>query len=111
MTILGTRIKEVRSNRSQAEFGSLLNVDRTTVGSWELGRHEPDIETLLKIATIANVSVDWLTGHSKYHSLADEKLYYDDQWHEIIDIAKDHHLSVKQIKNHLIAGIALHSLR
>lgn len=109
MSILGARIKEVRSKRSQAEFASLLNVDRTTVGSWELGRHEPDVETLLKIASIANVSIDWLTGHSKFHSLADEKLYYDDKWHEVIDIANRRNLSPKQVKDLLIAGLALHS--
>lgn len=108
MSILGTRIKEIRGKRSQTEFGALLSVDRTTVGSWELGRHEPDIETLLKIATIAKVSVDWLTGHSKFHSFDDEKLFYDDKWHEIISLAHQNRLSPRQIKNLLLAGLDLH---
>lgn len=107
MSILGTRIKEIRGKRSQAEFGALLNVDRTTVGSWELGRHEPDIETLLKISSIANVSVDWLTGHSKFHSFEEEKLFYDNSWHEIIRLAHQNNLSPRQIKNLLLAGLDL----
>lgn len=107
MSILGARIKAVRGSRSQAEFGALLNADRTTVGSWELGRHEPDIETLLKIASIANVSLDWLTGHSKFHSFEDEKLYYDDKWHEIIALSNQHCISPQQLKKLILAGLEL----
>lgn len=107
MRLLGSRIKEIRGKRSQADFGSMLGVDRTTVGSWEIGRHEPDLEILCKIADIAAVSVDWLIGHTKTHSLADEKVYHDAIWRDVIHIAIEHRLPPQKVRALFVAAVAL----
>ena len=49
---------------SQKQLAQMLNVSQQTVGSWEVGRTEPDAKTLTKLANIFGVSVDYLTGYS-----------------------------------------------
>lgn len=49
---------------SQKQLAQILNVSQQTVGSWEVGRTEPDAKTLTKLANVFGVSVDYLTGHT-----------------------------------------------
>ncbi len=45
---------------TQTEFAELFDLKRTAVGSYEEGRAEPRIETLIKIADYFNLSLDSL---------------------------------------------------
>lgn len=63
METLGDKIKQLRNELTQEDLASLLQVDRSTLASWEVNRREPDIVTLCRIANLFNVSVDWLVGH------------------------------------------------
>lgn len=45
---------------TQTEFAELFNLKRTAVGSYEEGRAEPKIETLIKIADYFKLSLDQL---------------------------------------------------
>ena len=45
---------------SQRALGKRLGVCNQTVSFWESGSREPDLDTLVKIAEIFNVSVDFL---------------------------------------------------
>lgn len=45
---------------TQTEFAELFDLKRTAVGSYEEGRAEPKIETLIKIADYFNLSLDSL---------------------------------------------------
>lgn len=60
------RIKELRTAQtpkmSQDKLGKLVGVGRTTVTMWENGSNEPDNATLVKLAEIFGVSVDYLLG-------------------------------------------------
>lgn len=79
---------------SQEEFGKILNVSRSTIGSWENGRTDISLEMLVKISEKFNVSIDWiLTG--KDHGLSKEEM-------EIIDHYRAMNLSQK-ISLHEIA--------
>lgn len=49
---------------TQSDFANLLNVSQAAVGNWELGKREPDLETLSRIADYFQVSVDYLLGRS-----------------------------------------------
>lgn len=63
------RLKEARESagfRSQQALASAFGVAQSTVGGWEAGKREPDLETLKRLAVFLNVSLDWITG------LADE---------------------------------------
>lgn len=47
---------------SQKEIAKRLNLPYTTYRNYEIGRNEPTIETLCKLADYFNVSLDYLVG-------------------------------------------------
>lgn len=61
---LAERIKNARiaKHYTQKDLAELINVKSTTVSGWELGRNEPSIETLKKLATKLDVSFSYLAG-------------------------------------------------
>ena len=61
---LSDRIKTARKNKhyTQKELADLLNVKSTTVSGWELGRNEPSLDTLKKLASKLDVSFSYLAG-------------------------------------------------
>jgi transcriptional regulator with XRE-family HTH domain len=60
------RIKELRTKRNmtQQDLADKLGVFQTTVGQWENGKREPNIETIKRLASIFEVSTDYLLGQS-----------------------------------------------
>ena len=54
------RLKELRSNMSQKELSDATGINQKTLSNYEVGRTEPDIQTLIKIANYFNVSLDYL---------------------------------------------------
>ncbi|MGF3141288.1 helix-turn-helix transcriptional regulator [Facklamia sp. P13064] len=64
--MFGNRLKELRDryNMTQSELAKRLNTTQQSIGRWEVGKTEPSIEVIKEIATIFNVSVDYLLGHS-----------------------------------------------
>jgi transcriptional regulator with XRE-family HTH domain len=61
---LGERIRKVRADLglSQQAFADLLSIDRKTVSNWEGGRNRPRYGDLMLIASVANVSLQWLAA-------------------------------------------------
>ena len=62
--MLGEKIKELRKNKGilQKELADRLSVGKSTVAMWETNKREPDIDTVMKISEILDVSVDELLG-------------------------------------------------
>lgn len=58
------QLKEFRKKigLSQDDIAKKLGVHNTTYGNWELGKTEPDIKNLIKLADYYNVTVDELLG-------------------------------------------------
>ena len=58
------KLKELRKAKglTQIQFALDFHVASGTVGMWETGRREPDIETTRRIADYFGVSVDYLLG-------------------------------------------------
>lgn len=52
----------VINNRSQTETAELLGIAQTTYAGYETGKYEPNIDMLMKIADLYNVSVDYIIG-------------------------------------------------
>lgn len=57
----------IRNNRiakgmSQSDLAQRLDVKPATVSAWEVGRNEPDIEALSKMASIFDTTLDALAG-------------------------------------------------
>ena len=68
MTKISKNIKKLRTehNLTQEDIAKKLFVTRQTVSSWESGRTQPDIETLIKISELFCVSAEELIyGKSK----------------------------------------------
>ena len=59
---IGKRIKEERQKRkwTQEQLGEKLNVSRSAVYSWEVGRNYPDLETIILISDLLEISLDKL---------------------------------------------------
>lgn len=59
MTNIGETIKEIRlkNNLTQQELGDKLFVSDKTISSWESGRTLPDINTIIEISRILDISL------------------------------------------------------
>ena len=55
-----------RSGMSQAQLGKALNISASTVGMYEQGRREPNINVLLGMSKIFGVSLDYLITGSEF---------------------------------------------
>lgn len=62
----------IKSNMSQAELADRLGISRSAVSSYENGTRSPNHETLVKLATIFNVSTDYLLGRTNETEKSDE---------------------------------------
>ena len=62
--MIGTRIASLRrqAGMSQAELAEKLNLSPSTIGMYEQGRREPPLATLVRIAELFNVSLDYLVA-------------------------------------------------
>lgn len=74
---ISNRIKELRVNKgyTQKEFAGLIGVAQTTIANYEKGIRIPDTEKLDKIASLFDVTVDFLLGRDevKTYSINNEK--------------------------------------
>lgn len=61
---IGTQIKMRRQelNMTQEMLAKELNVGRTTVSNWESGRNYPDLQLIVSISNVLNISLDTLLG-------------------------------------------------
>ena len=60
------RLRELREDNdlTQRELAKLINVDQRSLSFYEIGKYEPNIETIIKIAQILNTTTDYLLGIS-----------------------------------------------
>lgn len=72
--MLGDKIYLLRKNRniSQYEFAEILNTSRQAVSKWERNESKPDIDKLISIAKVFNVSIDYLLSYEISFSNIDE---------------------------------------
>ena len=72
--MLGENIYNLRKNRkiSQEEFAEALNTTRQAVSKWERNEAKPDIDKLILIAKLFNVSIDYLLDHEITNSDVDD---------------------------------------
>ena len=86
------RIKQLRLDNklSQEELSKKLNLSRSTVNMYERGEREPDFNTLNKIATFFDVSVDYLLGN--------EENYVPKGYVDVIGYALEKRISADKLK-------------
>ncbi len=76
MSLFGKNIKYIRQSNgfSQQQFAGLFELSRASIGSYEEGRAEPKIETLIKIANHFHVTVDQLVrGNVDANSIVQDR--------------------------------------
>ncbi len=58
------RLKELRedNNLKQRELAEILLIDQRSLSFYEIGKYEPNLETLKKMALYFNVSTDYILG-------------------------------------------------
>ncbi|MGB1316008.1 MAG: helix-turn-helix domain-containing protein [Chitinophagales bacterium] len=74
MSIIGKNIKKIRllKNLNQQAMGDLLGIGRGSIGSYEEGRAEPKLETIINIAKHFNLNLDmFLTKELTVNDLSD----------------------------------------
>ncbi|AIR10503.1 helix-turn-helix domain-containing protein [Ligilactobacillus salivarius] len=79
--MFGLRLRALRNEKklTQDELGKLLNVSGKTIGTWERDSRQPNIEAINKLASIFDVTTDYLLGNSnekqpqKYYDLSDKE--------------------------------------
>lgn len=89
MDKFGDRLKKLRKEKkfTQVELGKMLKTSHATINRYEKNIHQPDIDTINKIANIFNVSTDYLlcrTNNRQEYQLTDEEA--DQLADEIIEI-------------------------
>jgi transcriptional regulator with XRE-family HTH domain len=64
----GNRIRYIRGDLRQDEFGRMLDVQRNTVIAWESNTQLPQGKTILRIYEKFNVNLNWLfSGEGETH--------------------------------------------
>lgn len=70
---IADRIKDARKRAgyTQKELARVLSVKPATVSAWEVGRNEPSIEMMKRIADVLGVTFEYLAGIATKKSTAD----------------------------------------
>lgn len=71
--MFGTRLHTLRKERKlrQEDMAKQLGIARTTYAMYEQGNREPDYNTLIKLATFFEVSIDYLLGKTEIRQVTD----------------------------------------
>ncbi|PEQ03342.1 helix-turn-helix domain-containing protein [Bacillus wiedmannii] len=71
--MFGTRLHTLRKERKlrQEDMAKQLGIVRTTYAMYEQGNREPDYNTLIKLATFFEVSIDYLLGTTEIRQVTD----------------------------------------
>ena len=58
------RLSQLRKElgMTKKDVAEKLNIDQSTYGKYELSKRQPDYDTLIKLASFFDVSVDYLLG-------------------------------------------------
>lgn len=68
-SLFGQRLSQLlkENDIKQNEFAEYMGVSESTVGKWILGKAEPSLIKIAKIAERFNTSPEWLIGYERPH--------------------------------------------
>ena len=66
MQDLNIKLAMLRKERgyTQEQLSDFLNLTRSAISNYELGLNEPSLDTMVAIADLYGVSLDWLMGRT-----------------------------------------------
>ena len=75
--LLGQRIKTLRkeNNLTQEELGKLINVTKVSICCYEKETRIPTLETLVALANVFKVDINYFIGNDKYAVADNDKNY------------------------------------
>lgn len=93
--LLGKRIKSLRKEKglTQEELGKIINVTKVSICCYERESRVPTLETLIALAEVFGVDVDYLLGNDVYAVAEDSDKYGT-------YVAKEEIELVKEIRKH-----------
>lgn len=100
MDIFAKKLRELREEQrySQSEMAKKLDVSQSYYSKFELDQGEPNLETLVRIADIFKVSLDYLLGRTGIDTFEGKEKVAQDLERRIGDLEKFIFNQKKQIK-------------
>lgn len=110
--ILADKIIYLRKKNgwSQEQLAEQLNISRQSVSKWESGAAIPDLDKILKMSKIFDVSTDFLLKDEIEEELPSEVTYNDEEMEGrlvSLEEANEYMETVKQAANRIGIGVAL----
>ena len=62
-----------KSGLSQEELADKINVSRQTISKWEMNQSSPEMDKLMALSEIFNISIDELVGNKRLEEIKDEE--------------------------------------
>ncbi len=81
---------------TKKDIAEFLKIDQSTYGKYELGKRQPDYDTLLKLADFFDVSVDYLLCRSNIRKLDNET-----KTSHNLDISSLPEEAIKQVEDYI----------
>lgn len=76
------KLKQLRGKTTQLELSKKLQIPMKNLSNYEVGRTEPDIKTLIKIADYFDVSLDYLCDRQWNNQIG----YIPDEKKEVVKL-------------------------
>ena len=97
MSLFARRLKELRKERhlTQDQFAKKMGVSRSTIGMYEQGQREPEIDFITACAEFFNSSTDYLLGNeSGYYenektARIAQQMFDDPQMRDLYDMKRN----------------------
>lgn len=96
-SVLATRLTKLRKklNKSQYDVARELNLPQSTYAGYEVGRSEPNNETLINLSDYFKVSTDYLLGKTDIKATQAEVDFLNEIKNKSIDqLIKDYNLTL-----------------
>ncbi len=90
---LSKKIYELRkvNNLSQEQLAEKVNVSRQSISKWESGETVPEIERVIELSKVFNVSTDYLLLSSEVEELANRTVQLEKQHRDLrMEVQKQH---------------------
>lgn len=106
------RLKEIRNGAgmTQVQLAEALGVSKGTVAMWEIGKREPNYETLNALSGIFDKRIDYILGYSNDSSsarLSEEQIEQLGAW-MVEDDAQEEFMDIMALDNY--GRMAVHEL-
>lgn len=84
-SMIANRLQKARNDKglNQTEVYKLTGINNKTLSGYENKVSEPDLETLTTLATLYDVSTDYLLGHDSTTITTDSDQFIETDWPEV----------------------------